>query len=320
MAVRVGFVTAPVLTREREWREATGTRVAYAPDGRAWACASSLQLHVYEDDAPAASVSAPGNLLGELAFALDGNRVLVAPRAYDRAAGTWRPSPPMHELIAADLPFSASAGLTASAGAWSPDGSALALYAEYRPPRGLPARESWSGPAARLVLRDHERTRVLWEGERSDPRGAIVVGDELVAAGGRAIDVRARADGRPLATLAALPTVARVLRLDAQARRLAAGSEDGTVAVWDAESWDELARWPAHRGAAVDLAWRPGDGALATSGDDGAVRLWSADGEQLAEIMLDAPVTGLAFHPAGELLLAAQDGPDDMIVALAVSG
>jgi WD40 repeat protein len=312
-------MTGLVLTREREWREGTGTRVAYAPDGRSWACSSSLRLHVYEDDALVASASAAGTLLGELAFALDGTRVLVAPLAYDRAARAWQPSPPMHELIAAGLPLAASAGLTASAGAWSPDGSALALYAEYRPPRGLPAREGWSGPAARLVLRDHERTRVLWEGARTDPHSAIVVGDDLVAAGGRAIDVRARPDGRPLAALAALPAVARVLRLDAQARRLAAGSADGTVAVWDAQTWNELARWQAHPGEAAGLAWRPDDGALATGGEDGAVRLWSPAGEQLAETMLDAPVKGLAFHPSGERLLAAQDGPDDAIVALAVS-
>ncbi len=311
-------MTGARLTREREWREATGARVAYAPDGRAWACSSAQQLHLYEDDVVVASAGAPGQLLGELSFDIDDNRVLVAPLVYGRAARDWEPSPPVRDLVAAGLDPTAAEGFAASAGAWAPDGSALAVYAEYRPPRGLPAQAGWSGPPARIVLRDGDRATVLWEGDRSEPRGALVVGRALVAAGGRTIDVRGRPDGRPVATLAAMPTVARTLRLDAQGQRLAAGSADGTVAIWDAQSWEETARWQAHPGEAAGLAWAPGGATLASGGQDGTVRLWSPAGEQVAEVALDAPVTGLVFHPGGERLLAAQDGPDDAIVALAM--
>jgi WD40 repeat protein len=301
-------MTAGALTREREWLEATGSRLAYAPAGDAWACASRLELQLFEGDALVASASAPGEVLGELTFSADGTRVLVAPLAYDRGAGGWAARPAAAEALVTGLDPEAAMGFAASAGAWAADGSALAVYGEYRPPRGLPARGGWDGPAARLVLLDGGVPHVLWEGDRSEPRGAIVVGEAIVAAGGRAIDVRDRRSGRPLAVLAALPAVARVLRLDPAGRRLAAGAADGTVAVWDTESWDELARWAAHPGEAAGVAWQPAGDALATGGDDGAVRLWTPAGERLAELSLGEPVSGLAFHPDGDRLLAAQSG------------
>jgi WD40 repeat protein len=47
---------------------------------------------------------------------------------------------------------------------------------------------------------------------------------------------------------------------------------------------------------------------LASGGNDGAVRLWTPAGERLAELTLGEPVSGLAFHPDGGRLLAAQSG------------
>jgi hypothetical protein len=305
------------LTREREWGEATGTRVAYAPAGDAWACASRQQLQVFEDDALVADVGAPGDVLGELTFSTDGTRVLVAPLAFDRAAGAWGPRPPAGDALATGLDPDAAMGFAPSAGAWSADGSALAVYGEYRPPRGLPARPAAAGPTARLVLLDGGTPSVLWEGERSEPRNAVVVGDTLVAAGGRAIDVRERASGRPLAVLDPFPAIARTLRLDPAGRRLAAGAADGSVAIWDVESWEELARWSAHPGEAAGLAWRPDGRALATGGDDDAVRLWSFGGEALDEVEVGGPVTGLAFHPEGSRLLAARGGGGVVVIRCA---
>jgi hypothetical protein len=307
-------MTAVGLELAREWQDAMGARVAYAPDGDAWACSSRQELRLFEDDALVAAEGVAGEILGELAFSTDGARVLVAPLAYDRAARAWAPRPPVAETLATGLGSEAAAGFMASAGAWSADGTALALYGEYRPPRGVPGRSGWSGPTARLVLLDRGEALVVWEGARSEPRTAIVVGDALVASGGRAIDVRDRASGRPLAVLNAFPAVARVLRLAGS--RLAAGSADGSVALWDAESWEELARWQAHEGEAAGLAWRPGGESLATGGEDGLVRLWSLEGEALGEIDVGAPVTGLAFHPGGDRLLAARAGPAGGVAAL----
>ncbi len=296
-----------MLKLAREWPEATGTRVAFAPDGSAWACSSQAELRLFEGDELVAAEGVAGDLLWELGFSADGARVLAAPLAYDRTARAWAPRPPVGETLTTGLPPEAEAGFGVHAAAWSADG-ALALYGEYRPSRR--GGSGWDGPGARLVLLDGDRVQVVWEGARSEPRTALLVGSQIVASGGRAIDVRDRSTTRPIAVLDAFESVARTLRL--ADGLFAAGAADGTVAVWSAESWTELARWPAHPGEARGLTWR--EDTLATGGEDGLVRLWSLEGEQLDETEVGAPVTGLAWH--GERLLVARAGPSGGVLEL----
>lgn len=293
----------------REWPEAIGSRVAFSPDGSAWACSSQAELRLFEGGELVAAAGVAGEVLGELGFSSDGTRVLVAPLAFARATRVWEPSPPVAETLATGLDPEAAEGFGLHAGAWSPDG-ALALYGEYRPPRR--GGSAWNGPTARLVLLDGGSAQVVWEGARSEPRSAIAVGKHIVASGGRAIDVRDRRTTRPLAVLDAFGAIARVIRL--ADGLFAAGAADGTVATWDAESWAELGRWPAHSGEARGLAWR--EDSLATGGEDGLVRLWSLDGEKLDEAQVDAPVTGLAFSPDGTRLLVARAGPAGGVLEL----
>ena len=291
----------------REWPEAIGIRVAFSQDGSAWACSSQVELRLFEGDELVAAEGVAGDVLGELGFSADGTRVLVAPLAFARATRVWEPRPPVAETLATGLDPEAAEGFSVHAGAWSADG-ALALYGEYRPPRR--GGSAWSGPTARLVLLDAGRAQVVWEGARSEPRSAILVGDEFLAAGGWAIDVRDRHTTRPLAVLDPFGAIVRTMRLGDGV--FAAGAADGMVAVWDAESWNQIARWPAHPGEAAGIAW--GDDTLATGGDDGVVRLWSLEGEQLDEAGVDAPVTGLAWH--AERLLVARAGPAGGVLEL----
>jgi hypothetical protein len=304
------------LRREREWREGIGPRLAYSSDGTAWATGTARGITIFEDDAPAVAAPYPGGLLGELAFAPGDRTVLAAPAVYDRDAGMWAPLPDPYGALTGDLDPEAATGFEIHAGAWDAAGRTLALYAEYRPGRGIGAPSGYGGPEARLAVLDGstgERETLLWEGDGTAPHRALAVADAFVAAGGVAVGVWERPGGRPLAVLDGLGTLARAVRLSSDGHHLAAGAAGGRAAVWSTETWERRSAWDAHPDEAAGLAFH-GDG-LATGGADGRVVLWSLDGEPRAEATLDGPVEGLAFRPDGGRLLAAQGGPDAAVVA-----
>lgn len=93
---------------------------------------------------------------------------------------------------------------------------------------------------------------------------------------------------------------------------VAAGSCNGRLALWDRATGRRLARIAAHRAQICGLAWQPGGDIVATSGEDGLLRLWSArallaagDGGEKgpspqAEAKLDDMLYAVAFAPDGE--------------------
>jgi hypothetical protein len=304
------------LRREREWREGIGPRLAYAPDGGAWAAATPRGLTVFEDDAPAVRAPYPGGLLGGIAFSRDARRVLAAPGAFDRDAGAWAPIPDPYPAITGDLDPEAAMGFEIHGGAWDADGRGLALYAEYRAPRGIGTPSGYGGPGARLALLDGAAgalETLLWEGDASAPQRAIALGDGFVAAGGVAIGVWGRDGGRPLAVLEGLGTLARTVCRRPDGRHLAAGAAGGRAAIWATGTWERRTIWEPHPDETAALAFH-GD-TLATGGGDGRVGLWSLDGEPRGEAALDGPVQGLAYRPDGGRLLAATGGPAAAVVA-----
>ena len=66
--------------------------------------------------------------------------------------------------------------------------------------------------------------------------------------------------------------------------RLASGSDDNTIRLWDAETGQELARLEGHDGWVRALAVLP-DGRLASGSNDNTIRLWDAEtGQELARL------------------------------------
>jgi WD40 repeat protein len=86
----------------------------------------------------------------------------------------------------------------------------------------------------------------------------------------------------------------------------AVGNAAGELRVFDSTSGDERFRLAAHRGAIMVAAWSPKQRWLATGGQDGAARLYDAQGVQLAELPSGAPwVEHLAWAPDGQRLATA---------------
>ena len=225
--------------------------------------------------------------------------------------------PDPDEALTADLDPEAAMGFEISAGAWGPDGRTLAVYAEYRPERGIGTSSGYGGPAGRLALLDGASgalETMLWEG---DPVAPPKRSRSPAASSRRAGSPSACGSAPPAGRSPCSPGCERSpgCCVSPDGRYLAAGAADGAAGVWETDTWVRLAQWEAHEDECAAMAFDE-HGTLATSGADGHVSLWGPDGEPRGGIALGAPVQGLAHRPGDDRLLAATGGPDAAVVAL----
>jgi WD40 repeat protein len=103
--------------------------------------------------------------------------------------------------------------------------------------------------------------------------------------------------------------------------RLATGSWDGTVKIWDLSTKREISRM-VHGGSIFDLEFGINGTVLATSSGDCTARVWDADtGRELSCVLLEDPVYGISFSPDGSRLATASGSiakiwqwrPEDLI-------
>jgi WD40 repeat protein len=109
--------------------------------------------------------------------------------------------------------------------------------------------------------------------------------------------------------------VVRDLAFSSDEQRLASVGNEHKIVVVDTTTWKLVASWDAHDGDAVAVAFHPARPMLATTGQDGQVRVWSLAGKHLAEAALGQPGNVVAFSADGSRLLAATD---DRVVVFAV--
>ena len=83
--------------------------------------------------------------------------------------------------------------------------------------------------------------------------------------------------------------------------RIASGSEDSTVRLWDAESGEVLGILAGHEGSVSSVAFSPDGRGIASGSWDGTVRLWDAEsGEVLGTLAgHEGLVSSVAFSPDG---------------------
>ncbi|WP_232731875.1 WD40 repeat domain-containing protein, partial [Kamptonema formosum] len=92
-------------------------------------------------------------------------------------------------------------------------------------------------------------------------------------------------------------------------KRLATGSSDGTVKLWDLQG-KQLASLKGHQGWVNSVAFSPDGQRLATGSEDGTAKLWDLQGNELASLKgHQEPVTSVAFSPEGQrLATGSEDG------------
>src|SRR5205085_6285211 len=101
-------------------------------------------------------------------------------------------------------------------------------------------------------------------------------------------------------------------------RKLAAGSDDGTIQLWDAATQQLMLTIEGHTGGVNSIAFSFNGSLLASKSHDGTVRLWRCDTwENVA--MLDEPASrywssSLAFHPDSPVL--ATLGEEDTVIRI----
>ena len=104
-------------------------------------------------------------------------------------------------------------------------------------------------------------------------------------------------------------------------KRLASGSLDRTVKLWDAATGQELATLKGHEAGILSVAFSPDGKRLASGGGDRSVKLWDAGaGQELATLKgHGSSVQSLTFSPDGKRLAS---GSEDRTVKLwdAVNG
>jgi len=96
-------------------------------------------------------------------------------------------------------------------------------------------------------------------------------------------------------------------------KRLASGSVDKMVKLWDAESGKLLGSLSGHEGGVSSVAWSPDGKQLASGSWDKTVKLWDAENGKL--------LGSLSGHEGGVFSVAWSPGPFIPIVSLlGVSG
>jgi WD40 repeat protein/serine/threonine protein kinase len=210
---------------------------------------------------------------------------------------------------------------------WSERSSVLAGVVEIDALRvefGAAFRDSlsFSPDARRILVRDGDGTARLWSVETGEPLGPPLEHPSPVAA------VAFSPDGARFATgcddgsvriwsadtgLIRGPMlhdagVTRV-RFSHDGARLVAATARDAIRLWSAETGEPVAEPMRHDGGLRDLALSPDGMRIITGHEDGLARVWSAGaGAAESQLVHEAAVHAVAFHPDGERLVTSSGG------------
>ena len=118
---------------------------------------------------------------------------------------------------------------------------------------------------------------------------------------------------RDLVKVVNVPEMVSSVTYSPDGTRIATGSADSTVRLWDATTGQQVGQPLRHDDSVTSVAFSPDGTRIASGGDDTTVRLWNAaTGEQIGQPMRqDDTVTSVAFSPDGTRI--ATGGADSTV-------
>jgi WD40 repeat protein len=234
------------------------------------------------------------------AFASDGR---LATLGGDNTVLVWEPMLAGQPLVLSGH----TAGVNSVA--WSPDYTRLATASEDGTARvwdagngqellqlsghsGAVNQAAWSPDGSQLAAAGDDGTLLLWDGVSGEGQTSI----QPVPSGGSS---------------AASERIVYSLAWSPDGSRIAAGSGDGYIRLWEVDSGENTLTLKAHEQAVTFLAWSPLEERLVSAGADGRARVWNIARDNM---LLSLPYGNLLkgdWSPDGKTFVVGTDpGPD----------
>lgn len=187
--------------------------------------------------------------------------------------------------------------------AWSKNGRDLAVFINFRNPRGIGVTTDYSGPDTRLLLLDGQSLKVrhvLRHDAGWSDRQVVSFSDKHVASAANAIRIWDIESGELLHEISTESDYCPSLCFDPSGKYLAAGRVGGSIEVFEVSSGKRVFfRSDLHSDRPMALAFHPDGNWLFSGGEDEMIFAtdWKNSDKASVKLSVGDRVEGIAFSP-----------------------